>query len=419
MEKAGLKYSMVFLMLFLSTSFVVTNDIVSSVLTIALWIVVMLGILYISQFRIEISVFCITIFTSIWIFGTSLINGENIISNSKSVFGIIAAGILASSLNFDEYAKIFIKVMKFLMIVSLVGYVLHLIIPGLFYLITVTNRSGEVFSNWILYIQNLYNSSGVYRNYGYAWEPGAFSTFICLAMMLEVFLPTTNLTFKSLMLYLITVLTTFSTTGITAAIILTVYLLMTNNGLSNNEKKIVFVSMLFMVVVMFGLQGVLFDRTKNSAFGKLINYSKGRSGSTSVRVNSVTKVFMAIFRRPLFGWGYDGLNRELYEYTYNMNTCTFLNWFAVYGIPFGCVMIVGILKFVSLFSAKRLNQIFMLFYMFLITISENYVNTPIIFLMIFVGYKLESAPLRIFEGGGELSHSFSLILEYKEIQEEK
>ncbi len=391
----------VFLLLFLSVSFVVTNDIISSPTTIAIWLATLALICWFGKFKIKASVFILTALLVFLMAVTDVIQGENLTSNIKLFYSIAVVMLFVSCVSFEEFSRSFVRVMKLLCVISIVGYALNFLIPDIFGLFRVENNSGKIFSNWIVYINYIDPNSDLPRNWGFAWEPGAFAAFICLALFLESLLPDNKITLKSLAIYMLAVVTTFSTTGILAFFYISGYLLVIEKDVPKSVKVNILILLAAVVSGIFLLKDVFFDTNTSSVFGKLTNLLNGNASdfsSASIRVNSIIKVFDAFTESPLYGWGYDGLIKQTYEYTRGMNTCTFVNWFAVYGLIFGAVMCRGVYRLCSFFAKNTFKKILLFGFIFAITISENYVHSPMMFLLVFYGYTIPSKASRLIAG---------------------
>lgn len=385
----------VFLLLFLSVSFVVTNDIISSAATICLWICALFAIILIDGLRINSNLMLVTISLLALMLFTTLIQGESIVVYAKTAFSIVVVSLYVANIDFERFSTAYVKVMKFLSVVSLIGYGLHLVVPSIFDRFIVQNTSGISYSNYLLYVQWVSSGQNAFRNWGFAWEPGAFSTFVCLAMLLDVLFVSKQVKLRTIVLYVITVITTFSTTGIIAILCLCVFLATTNKTISRSTKRVIVLTLLLSILLMIVFSGAFFDLSTNSAFGKILNFlnAEDRSdlGSTSIRYFSITKVFTAFLHSPLYGWGYDGLIEQTLEFTRGMNTCTFINWFAVYGIVFGLIMLTGIIRFTQNMSCKPLYRFIIVIFLFGITMTENYIHCPMIFILVLYGYMRNNA----------------------------
>ena len=85
----------------------------------------------------------------------------------------------------------------------------------------------------------------------------------------------------------------------------------------------------------------------------------------------------------MFGAGTRGMTYFAYNERYNMNTCTFVNWFAYFGIFFGAMMMQMYYKFAKRFSNNKLIVFMIFFAIFLATATENYYRNPSILVFAF------------------------------------
>ena len=108
--------------------------------------------------------------------------------------------------------------------------------------------------------------------------------------------------------------------------------------------------------------------------------------SAEIRYNAIFEVWRAFLEKPLCGYGYQNLADRTYMYTLGMNTCTFVNWFATYGIFYGITAMVGIVRFAASLSKDKICIGLNIMILFMITMSENYVQHASILLMLFYGF---------------------------------
>lgn len=378
----------VFMLLFMSSSFIVTNNIISNNITIGLWIILFVFSLILSNMKINVHLLYSAIIISMLMLVTDFLCGENLVVTMKNIFAIVVVCLIGSAISFKEFSISYVKVMKFFCIVSLIGYSLHLIIPNLFNLFTSTYGSGTPYSNWILYIQYLGEGSSLYRNYGFTWEPGAFVTFICLAMLLDIFVVSNQLNIKSFLLYFVTIITTFSTTGIITMFCFYLYILFFYKKINKNGRIVMGVVFFISIVLVIVFNEMLFSTSNYTVFGKLILYLNSggeKLSSVGIRINSITKVFQIFLKSPLYGWGYEGLKSQSFIYTKGINTCTFINWFAIYGLTFGCIMCYYTYLLCKRVSLGGINKIIVFMFLFGITSSENFARNSLFILLLFYG----------------------------------
>ena len=139
--------AIVFMLLFLSVSFVVTNDLISSAATIGLWVFVLFAIILIGGLRINSNLMIATVSLLVLMLFTTLIQGEELVVFIKTAFSIFVISLFVATTSFERFSIAYVKVMKFLCIASLIGYGLHLIIPSVFDRFIVQNTTGVSYSN--------------------------------------------------------------------------------------------------------------------------------------------------------------------------------------------------------------------------------------------------------------------------------
>lgn len=374
-----------FLLIFLCSSFVVCYKIYSSLLAYILWIMTFLSLVYVhSKTKGGSAVLMSTAYIIIVCSLSTIFNGEDLRATVLVSSEIILAGLFAYKYTRDTFVEIVIRLMRVICIISLLLFFIYLLFPQLNSVNVVTNPNGVSASNMYLYVQ-----TGMLRNQSFFWEPGAFQSFVSLALLFELSRKKPDMT--NVFIFVASVLTTFSTTGYVcvAAIILWYFL-------SGRGKTGIFVKICLGLIFLGGIAYVyagdlLFSTSSHSTFGKLINvqdYGLERNGeatSASVRYYSVVKPFELFLENPLFGCGYETLRQKLYFYTYGMNTCTFINYFAIYGVLLGLFSMIGYYKFSRFFSKVWWERILILAILFFITATEDYVNNAFFYIIIIYG----------------------------------
>ena len=372
------------MMLFLTSGFMITNDIVSSAMTIGLWIVLAVFVV-LGLNTIDRNSLCGFVILIVVLSVSTIINDENLRTLMIKIFSFFVAFCIVNTYSIEQFKHGYIRCMTILAVISLIGYTAYMSIPVLKTMCLVRNAAGNLYSNFIIYVQGV----ELGRNQGIFWEPGAFQTFLCLAILLEVLSEHINM--KYVIILTIAVATTFSTTGYITLIFIFLLSYIVK-GATTETKKAFSLLIVLALVCVFVFRDELFDTTKNSTFGKLIYYynnqeaSEEKSTSASVRINAIIRPIYAFLTSPLFGVGYNGLNDYTYEYTHNMNTCTFVNWFAVYGIGFGLVMLNGFLRLARKLTTGRTQLATVILILFLITASENFVNNPFFVMIALYGW---------------------------------
>ena len=86
--------------------------------------------------------------------------------------------------------------------------------PQLSKIFILTNIGGQRFYTWLVCSLPI-EPGGIIRNFGFARVPGVFAIYIIIALIFETFI-NENSSVKRIIIFTITLITTFSTTGFIA-----------------------------------------------------------------------------------------------------------------------------------------------------------------------------------------------------------
>ena len=372
-----------FMLLFLNGSFVVANNIISSNATILLWLSTAFLIVYkLRCVRYSKLLFLFVMLLSLWL--STILNGEEIRISILVTVSFAIVMLYSDLVPFEQFRESYVRVLYVLSVVSLIGFSCYQIFPSLKKTFLVRNAAGYYASNWWVFVQLLGSS----RNQGMYWEPGAFQTFVNLALLFE--LQKENGDWKKIVIFVVTVLSAYSTTGFLGMGLIILCTIFRYKG--QRKSKLLTVGLVLLIAGFVILNSdVLFSTNNNSVFGKILRffrdreYESGKHNSATIRYFSVVKVMQAFFESPVWGLGYHGLNETLYQYTRNMNTCTFANWYAVYGMAYGIIMTGGMYGLARRLAPTKTQILIILGVLFVLTISENYVHNAVITMLAFYG----------------------------------
>ena len=344
------------IVIFLVAGCVSVNDVLPSSISIGLWVFAfVLSVLRAKLVHRRTFIIGVLTLALMWI--SDVVNGEILSNTIKHSVAIITILFYVCSTDYDLAKKALVNVMAFLAAISLVMFSFCLIVPSLSNFLTFSVRN-RTYANFGLFVYEV----GMLRNCGFFWEPGAFQVFLNLALLIEISRKEPNK--RRIGLLLLSVVTTFSTTGyIALALIFMLYLVKTENV----DTKILFgvggLIAVFCVFLVFKDQLTVAD--ENGLVGKIIYFfdNKGyeyQSGmhltTASIRFFSIIKPLECFFKHPVFGMGYQGLLTETFQFTRGAMSCTFVNWFAVYGFFFGLIMIIGYMNVARQSSTKNSMQ---------------------------------------------------------------
>lgn len=399
----------IFLLLFLSSGFSVLNDIISSTVTIALWFFLLLlcvllpdksrmggGKILIPMGLITLT-FCLT----------SFLVEDPLFEIIANVFTFVVAFAFVSSIDFSSFKESFGDVLKILCVISLIGFFSISFIPFFKQLLSpflTQNASGSFYYNFFIYA----HPDSFNRNQGMFWEPGAFQVFINIALFFELRKPLPKL--FNILLYITSVITTFSTTGYIAMVIIFIVAFSNKSVALKRTRKVVFRIVPVLIILVVFYSSALTSTSDYSTFGKLHGFREeqawdrdnvDKATSTTVRWYSIVMAIDAFFEKPLTGWGSSGLAERNFEYTLGMNTCTFLNWFAKYGIIYGIVMLIGFIDlcYILGYDIGKKGRFLLFLFFFIVTISEEFSRNAFFLVLCFYGYQYR----RVFENRNFLS----------------
>lgn len=192
-------------------------------------------------------------------------------------------------------------------------------------------RNDQMANNIIFTI----NSDGALRNSGFMWEPKGFASFIVVAIIFRLFLNKLVLFEKKIIVFILAIISTFSTTGILA-----LFLILTFYFVNKNAKILLSIFPIFIIFsynIFFNSEilykKILYEISLENEYKKLLNkkdyksdvYSLGRTGSLIVDFNDFMK-------RPIFGYGFTRENRTQSAFVKLVRVNGFSDLLAVYGL---------------------------------------------------------------------------------------
>ena len=149
---------------------------------------------------------------------------------------------------------IYEKTITYLALISLIFYVILIISPTsiikIISLLDVSGdmkRSSDMYYNMILYTVEIYDGKISLRNYGFVFEPGAYSIFLMLAIHINLMRNGNKIhSNKGLWVLILSLITTFSTTGYLAFGALSIYIAIKNN---DYIKRYIITTMLIILFI--------------------------------------------------------------------------------------------------------------------------------------------------------------------------
>ncbi|WP_095174813.1 MULTISPECIES: O-antigen ligase family protein [Blautia] len=325
---------------------------------LALYIPRIIGLLFIiwsimivkGQIRVDLKVLIITILFVGLLILNLFVHNENTNTILSRIISVLVAISIVNTYKINYFLNIFDRVMSLVVKIAILIELIAYIVPGLILLLPkATNTAGNIFA--ICGVGGLQLSNigrSFIRASGPFWEPGALAIYLVFAIMNQLFFLTTDL--KKVILYVITLVITFSTTGyIATAVLFIIYVLCIKKAAINRYIKASIIGVLIVgIITIFWGQNTLIYQM---IFGKVI---LGESTSMT-RYASIINGLQIGFDYPLLGVGPNRLSEYMALYAkkttimnlganpWNTNTVTYQ--FAAYGAVFGILFVIGYFKF--------------------------------------------------------------------------
>jgi len=303
---------------------------------------------------------------------------------------IMTALLFTSVIDFHDFAYYYDKIMRVLAIASLVGFALSVsshILLDLFPMILNTANM-EFYNLFITVVPK--HTGGFARNYGIFREPGVFQMFLIIGLLFQMFvLIKPNI--KVQILYIVALVTTFSTTGYIALIFVSIlYLIKKNRSKGEKHSKAIVIICLSLIFIYLSLfTDFIFKQEYGSVFGKFAN---NNSTSVVARLASVVVNLRLFLNSPIWGVGVTNVDTQfallaqsiLGIYTIH-NTNTVLWQLAAYGSIFTSLWIYGIYKLCWVMGGEKIEVLLLFIILNVLLFGENLAYSLITNILVFYG----------------------------------
>lgn len=324
-----------------------------------------------------------------------MVAGDSIKDVLIYIIGLIIAMYISAKIMVLDYIRIYVKVMRCLMIGSLLFYIYGWISQQNYWILPFPNLFSPLGGESAMYtfFATLHDYGKQVRNASIFWEPGAYQTFLVITFIFETVIHSEKCNMYRY-ITIISLLSTMSTMGIIVAFFCYIYLLL---GDKDNVGKSVWFRIVLIIIITFiiglvfwelygDLISFLLDRNLISKLDDFINYNVDNQSSL-VRADSLIYPFQMFIQSPLLGVGNSGYEWMVGITGHTMAVCTPLNWFAKYGALYGVLMFVGLYKVIKDFFSGRVERFFFFSLLLLSIATENYDNNPCIILLCLFGLK--------------------------------
>lgn len=340
-----------------------------------------------SELRIEKSLFVVSVLLSALPFITCFRHGEAVSNYVYRASLIFVAAFIIQRLGFDCFQTEYLKVMRFLSVYSLCVWILAMVVPNFVRLFPVSiNSNGIKFYNFVFSLADFDARSSIVRNGSIFREPGVFVVYLVIALVFSLNQP--KMHFKDLLIYMITLITTFSTAGYILLVLVGAYIFFSK--VEYKYKKyffIIFVLAAFYLLFFTGMLG-----SDSFIFAKF-NAANNSYGSWFARLSSLFGNIKISLENPLFGIGRINLyNTVLATAGANNrfiavdNTNTVLICFAAYGILFGCIILLGFVRHCYKYHHKFIPTIMLFIILFAALSNEDFGQNILFYVLVVEGY---------------------------------
>lgn len=272
-------------------------------------------------------------FTILFLLLSAVVHGEF----SGGYISLIALFVLGNSffkvIDPSEFKRIFLNIMTVICIVSLLTFVFSGFFLNLPFFPSVYNNLGREYRFFFFSNISLIDQG---RNYGLFTEPSRFQAYLNLSLMFILFDIEKKVDIKRTALFIITLITTFSTTGFIAfTFIMAAFVLSGRTQIGNFYKILLVTAFLIAVAFLLGSSQEFYYSINKIALGE-------ESISFATRINSFFANLKIISENFVFGTGISNADAAFKEALISLggvsastNTITFLIYFSKFGLIAG------------------------------------------------------------------------------------
>lgn len=283
---------------------------------------------------------------------------------SRAYWRLLAVVIIVSYLiekyGFRNIVKVYLDIMFFVSIISLIGYLLLNFTSLLNNLPSVTNINGVEYGVGIIfnYIKALPK-----RNCGIFWEPGIFASYLALAIAFESIINSNSISWFRVLVFVVSIITTTSSAGYVLLIFSLSIVLLRGSKLSGYKKLLAIIVVIAIAIVAFNIDNIILN-TSLAQNKYLIKLTSDRMNQSS-RITSIYHNLSIFRKRVLFGAGINSVLNQMSSWA-DISTSTYmLSIFGVMGSLYTLFIIYGI------FSQKNINIFVKLFFFFILISIVN------------------------------------------------
>lgn len=292
-----------------------------------------------------------------------------ILNNMLMLIGILfSVFIVKQSIDYYDFKHSYIKFIKWTCIISLICYTLSNFISidkFPFFRSEILGVDSFMYSFYYCWGWGV----GTTRNPGMFWEPGAFQCYINLAIIIWIFDKDITKKKSDLIVFIITLITTQSTTGYIILMVITLYSILTKKIKTKSRFKTFAIIAMCMVGVFY--------MSKSDIIGAKFNNS---NTSYNIRQNDLTGSFNIIKKYPIDGVGYgsDLQVKEQQEYGIEKNSNGLLIFAIQFGFPTLCIYCIYMFRGIkNIMNLSKIDTIFIVLTLVVMFNSEPIMTYPL------------------------------------------
>lgn len=349
-------------------------------------IILFIGFAFFKALKIKSRSFVFILYIIISFSVTIMVNKDIYLENIFFISSIICGFIASNLFKKDDYLKGYVRVMTIYSLYSLIAT--YILLPvylkgNLGFFNTYTSLLGRQFIDMGLSYSVAWH--GLMRNQGIFREPGVFQFFILVSLVVEMFyLNQKKINFRIIILT-ITMISTFSTIGLTCLCLLLISYLITNKNNYLMRNGLLIVCIYFILFVLAKSNDDIIVRL-NSSLSKL--NGDVNNVSSRVRYESIFNLIKMSLHNPLFGSsfvnGFNYIINNYNEFGTRDITGTLFSYIMALGYPVGILINIYFYNFCSLICNSKNITLFVFFLLFLSLNSQNLVYSSVIWTFLFM-----------------------------------
>lgn len=294
--------------------------------------------------------------------------------------------IIASAMSPDRFIKLYVNIMKWMALISLICFAFTFIFRGIPLPLQVTEEIGE-----LSYVYTPYYVLGCrgiqYRNCGMFWEPGGYQIYLNLALLFvicrtDLFNERKGEVLKLIIIFSVAVITTLSTTAfICLAVVLAIGVV--NSGYDRQTKR-----NLILIIAVASIALLIVENSMGIIAQKLID----GQGSFATRNNDTKISFSLALTRPLTGYGLsNNYSSQFFEQNNVIRNSNGLGSFAsAMGIPMTLAYLGWMVaRFRTLLNTNIISSILILLLLLLFFMSESVMLVSMFIFLLYVPREID------------------------------